>query len=185
MKEKLFLNKFLLNTEVDDFFNKCETETKTKRMLNRVAWLSGLADAQKYDAVKVFFLIAMAEVIIKLKEKRFQEYGENSNDVRKFFNEMSQDNKQKLENSFVIDEFKVKNELLDFDTIKEVFLNIRHRLSHGKDHYSFQFHDGTDTLFNPLYGWGNDRALCELKLTYSEFRKIMITTALDIIKLCF
>ncbi len=60
MKEKLFLNEFLSNTEVDDFYNKCEAETRTKRMWNRVAWLSGLADRQKYDAVKVFFLIAMA-----------------------------------------------------------------------------------------------------------------------------
>lgn len=181
---------FASKDEFKNFVEKCQRKNKTLRMLNRVQWFVELADYQKYDSVRVFFLVAMAETNIKFLEDRPENNSNGGKDVKIFFEKFPGIDKEELRKYFVA----LKRRpgplfFLSFKKIVEVILNVRHSLAHGKNHYDFRFNDGTDRLLNIMHGQtgtGNKKRAVryELKITYSKFREIMVRNAVENIKSC-
>jgi hypothetical protein len=171
----------------NNFIKKCLKKNKTRWMLNRLKWFIELADSQKYDSVKVFFLIAMAETNIKLLEDRFNDDSNEVVDVRKFFNDFSQQDKNELRRHFSKVNKSLNKESLKFDKVVEILLNVRHRLAHGKNHYDFQFHNGSDSLINIIFGEigrknRKKKIEYQLEITYKYFRKMMVRNVVENIK---
>jgi hypothetical protein len=88
---------------------------------------------------------------------------------------------------FETDEF-LKKKSFHFDKVVDILLNVRHRLVHGKNHYDFRFHDGSDTLMNIIFGQigtQNKKKSIKYKLeiTYKSFREMMIKNAVENLKL--
>ena len=82
----------------------------------------------------------------------------------------------------------LRNQCLKFGV--PAILNVRHRVAHGKNHYDFRFHDGSDDLMNIIFGEvgtkNKKRKIhYELEITYNDFRKLMIKNAIENIKGCF
>lgn len=175
------------DAEVEKFIEQCLREKKTRWMLNRLRWFVELADHQKDDSVKVFFLIAMAETNIKLSENRFRNDKYPSEDVKKFFEQFLKSDKNRLRKKFFKEDQFSSKHYFRFSTVVNALLNVRHRLAHGKDHYEFRFHDGQKNLLNLVWGEiglknKKRRIMYELALTYDDFRKLMIDNAVRNIK---
>ena len=111
-------------------------------MWNRLKWFVELADKQDYCSVKVFFLIALAEANIKLLENRFEDTDKQTEDVRKFFNYFSVEDRQFFESRFLspLDYEEIQHRVT-FKNIVEILLNVRHKVVHGKNHYQFIFNN--------------------------------------------
>lgn len=178
---------FHSDQEIENFARNCLKKRKTRWMLNRLQWFVELADYQKYDSVKTFFLIGMAETNIKLLEDRFTDNSNEVADVKKFFEKFSKQNKDELRKYFFkTDEFLNKKSF-KFDKVVDILLNVRHRVVHGKNHYDFRFHDGSDNLMNIIFGEiGTKRKKknirYELEITYKRFREMMVMKAVENIK---
>ncbi len=178
---------FHSDQEIENFARNCLKKRKTRWMLNRLQWFVELADYQKYDSVKTFFLIGMAETNIKLLEDRFTDNSNEVADVKKFFEKFSKQNKDELRKYFFkTDEFLNKKSF-KFDKVVDILLNVRHRVVHGKNHYDFRFHDGSDNLMNIIFGEiGTKRKKknirYELEITYKRFREMMVMNAVENIK---
>jgi len=181
---------FHSNQEVKDFTRKCRKEDKTNLMLNRLKWFVELSDFQKYDSVKIFFLIAMAETNIKLLEDRFPENSNETSDVEKFFDGFSKEDKDELQKYFFVEDEFFNKKTFEFKKIVNILLNVRHLLVHGKNHYNFRFHNGSDELFNLIHGEigpknKKEEIEYELEIKYDNFRRLMIKNAIENIKGCF
>lgn len=176
--------------ETEKFATKCLKKNKTRWMLNRLQWFVELSDFQKYDSVKTFFLIAMAETNIKLFENRFEDNSNETSDVKKFFSRFIKQDKDELRKYFFKTDRFLNKKTFKFDKIVGILLNARHRVAHGKNHYDFRFHDGSDNLMNIIFGEvgtkNKKRKIhYELEITYNDFRKLMIKNAIENIKGCF
>lgn len=173
--------------EVESFVQKCLKKNKTRCMLNRLQWFVELANFQKYDSVKTFFLMAMAETNIKLLENRFKDNSNEVNDVKKFFNRFSKQDKNELQKYFFKKDNFLNKKTFKFEKVVGIILNVRHRVVHGKNHYDFRFHDGSDNLMNIIFGEigtkNNKKNIrYELEITYKEFKEMMVRNAIDNIK---
>lgn len=179
---------FSSDSETEQFASKCLRENKTRFAINRLQWFVELADFQKYDSVKTFFLVAMAETNIKLLDNRFEDYGNMSRDVETFFSKFSKQDQDELRKHFFqTDEFLNKKSF-EFDTVVEILLNARHQVVHGKNHYNFRFHNGSDHLTNVIsvevgIKKTKQSIRCKLDITYKNFREIMIKNAVENIKI--
>lgn len=189
----LFADFFPSIIDAQKFGMRClDKKRKTRWMLNRVESLVGIADHQKYDSVKVFFLLAMSEVLIKLRDNRFKDIKHQVDDVKTFFDEFSDSNKQELTKLFYKSDQYLNKKSLKFKTIVSILINVRHRLAHGKFHYDFSFNNGQENLWNPIWGEIDSGVTnkkkkvikYELDMTYNDFRKIMIRNAISIIEKC-
>ncbi len=173
--------------ESENFVRKCLKKNKTRWMLNRLQWFVELADFQKYDSVKTFFLIAIAETNIKLFENRFKDNSNEVADVKKFFARFSKQDKDELRRYFFKTDKFLNKKSFKFDKVVDILLNVRHRVVHGKNHYDFRFHDGSDTLMNIIFGEigtknKKRRIRYELEITYKNFREMMIKNAIENLK---
>lgn len=181
---------FLDDIETEKFITKCLKKNKTRWMLNRLQWFVELSDFQKYDSVKTFFLIAMAETNIKLLENRFKDNSNEILDVKNFFSRFTKQDKDELRKYFFkMDKF-LNKKTFKFNKIVGILLNVRHRVAHGKNHYDFSFHDGSNDLMNIIFGEVGTKnkkrkIQYELEITYNDFRKLMIKNAIENIKGCF
>ena len=178
------------NTETEKFATKCLKKNKTRWMLNRLQWFVELSDFQKHDSIRTFFLIAMAETNIKLLENRFTDNSNETSDVQKFFSRFSKLDKNELRKYFFKTDQLLNKKTFKFEKVVNILLNVRHRLAHGKDHYQFRFHDGSDTLSNIIHGEigpinKKKKIMYYLEITYLNFRKLMIKNAIENIKGCF
>ena len=181
---------FINDAETEKFATKCLKKNKTRWMLNRLQWFVELSDFQKYDSVKTFFLIAMAETNIKLFENRFEDNSNETSDVKKFFSRFVKQDKDELRKYFFKTDRFLNKKTFKFDKIVGILLNVRHRVAHGKNHYDFRFHDGSDNLMNIIFGEVGTKnkkrkIQYELEITYNDFRKLMIKNAIENIKGCF
>jgi hypothetical protein len=181
---------FSNDSETEKFATKCLKKNKTRWMLNRLQWFVELSDFQKYDSVKTFFLIAMAETNIKLLENRFEDNSNETSDVKKFFSRFIKQDKDELRKYFFKTDRFLNKKTFKFDKIVDILLNVRHRVAHGKNHYDFRFHDGSDNLMNIIFGEVGTKnkkrkIQYELEITYNNFRKLMIKNAIENIKGCF
>lgn len=180
---------FSNDTKTEKFIIECLKKKKTRLMLNRLQWFIELSDFQKYDSVKTFFLIAMAETNIKLLEGRFDDNLNQTADVVKFFSLFTDQDKNELCKYFFKTDKHLDKKTFKFDKIVDILLNVRHRVVHGKNHYEFRFHDGSDELMNIIFGeFGPKKEkkeiYYELEITYKDFRKLMIKNAIENIKNC-
>jgi len=182
------LDPFFNNTDdLDKFVRKCSKKIFIKRTLNRVGWFVELADYQKEDSVRVFFLIAMAETNIKLLDKRFYDDQHMTKDLEDFFGSFSKTDKDILKEKFVVyGKYGIRKKIR-LETVISILSNVRHNLVHGKDHYTFTFHHAINKLSNIVSGQigkiGKKRKIqYELTLTYNEFRHLMIKYAIENIK---
>ena len=177
------------NEQLENFIKKCLKKKKTIWMLNRIKWFIKLSDYQKYDSVKVFFLIALAETNIKLFENRFNDNHEGTEDVRKFFCLFSKKDRNLLTNNFIKlpNNNQINGSKIKYDVIVDILSNVRHRLAHGKNHYDFNFNDDGQKIFNPIYGeFGSinkkQKINYELNLAYNDLKKLIIKNAIKNIK---
>ncbi len=183
---------FYFNNDIktEKFITKCLEQKKTRLMLNRLQWFVELSDHQNYDNVKVFFLIAMAETNIKLRDNRFEESDKQMEDATTFFNTFSTENKNILtDNFFTLGECLNKKPFY-FEDIVDILINVRHAVVHGKNHYSFKFHNGNESFVNlvsGVVGGKNNKKDIKynLTLTYDCFKKIMVSEAIKNIEKCF
>lgn len=179
---------FHSDQEVENFARNCLKENKTRWMLNRLQWFVELADFQRYDSVKTFFLVAMAETNIKLLENRFKDNSNEVADVKKFFARFSKQDKDELRKYFFKTDKFLNKKSFKFNKVVDILLNVRHRVVHGKNHYDFRFHDGSDNLMNIIFGEVGTKnkkksIRYELEITYKNFREMMIKNAVENIKL--
>ena len=168
-----FLTFLMTDKEKGDFVRKIYLHEKTRLMWNRLKWFVELADSQNYDSVKVFFLIALAEANIKLLGDRFDHTDKQVDDVKRFFNFFSVEDRQFLESKFlfplVYGEIQQK---VTFKNIVEILLNVRHKVVHGKNHYQFIFNNcRTEGELN------KQKFPYDLQMNYDEFRTIIIKYA--------
>ncbi len=178
------------DVEAEKFAIRCLKKNKTRLMLNRLEWFVELSDFQKYDSVKTFFLIAMAEINIKISENRFTHNSDEIADVKKFFDLFSQQDKNELRKYFFKTDRFLNKKFFNFSKVVDILLNVRHRLVHGKNHYDFRFHDGSDNLMNIIFGEigtknKKKKIQYELEITYNSFRQLMIKNAIENIKKCW
>ncbi|MEN9342373.1 MAG: hypothetical protein RIQ54_629, partial [Candidatus Parcubacteria bacterium] len=183
--------------KAEDFAKKVEkrfwskNDIKSKRMLNRLEWCVELANkGKKYDSVKVMFLVAMVEGLVKLKDGRFEDIKNSKNDILFFFRTLPQNTKNVLLKSFIKNNDRYPGESFDdIEVIGEIFYDIRNSVAHGKSHYDFMFHDGNNEKFvGDMSATGKrktDQRLTFKKhtLTYNKFCKAMIAGAIKMIKM--
>ena len=177
---------FPTDAELEKFADKCFKKQQTRFMLNRLRWFLELADYQKYDSVKLFFLIAMAETNTKLRTGRFRKNDSETADVKDFFDRFSQQDKDELRKHFFKEDRWLKKHFLRFKTVVDMLINERHKLVHGKNHYRFSFYR-SEGLMNPLWGEvgrknKKRKKKCQLTLTYGDFKKVMAMNAIENIK---
>jgi len=173
--------------KIENFARRCLKKNKTRWMLNRLQWFVELADFQKYNSVKTFFLVAMAETNIKLLEDRFKDNADEVADVKKFFEKFSKQDKDKLRKYFFKTDKFLNKKTFKFNKVVDVLLNVRHRVVHGKNHYGFRFHDGSDNLTNIIFGEIGTKKKkknirYELEITYKQFREMMVKNAVENIR---
>jgi hypothetical protein len=187
--ESVFNLSFSNGAEAKAFARTCLKKRKTRWMLNRVEWFVKLSDEQRYESVRVFFLIAMAETNIKLLESRFDDNKNQMQDVKKFFDRFSKKDKNELQTYFFTTDKFLTKRTLSFTKIVDLLSNVRHRVVHGKDHFHFRFHNGSEGLINRIIGESGStkvkrKVTYELEATYQGFRKIMIKNAIVNIGKC-
>lgn len=178
---------FVDENNLKSFIKKCLRKRRARWMLNRLQWLVELADWQKYDNVKVLFLIAMAEVNIKLLENRFKDNTRQTEDARMFFEKFLRIDREFLRKRFIKHTMTCEDKFFSFTTIVDILINVRHRVTHGKFTYDFKFSNGNDgNLLNGEIGTSKRKRTINynLNLTYSDFRKIMIKYAIKNIEKC-
>lgn len=169
---------FLSNKETENFASKCLKKPKTRFALNRLQWFVELSDSQCYDSVKVFFLIAMAERNIKLLQN---DSLTDKAAVEKFFSDFTIQDKSELTKCFFRTNGSLRKSYLRFKTIVDILQNIRHEVVHGKNHYSFRFFHGPINSITGVVGSKHNKRKVryELKLTYYDFKKLMIKNAVS------
>lgn len=162
-------------------------------MFNRVRWFIEIANEQRYDSLKVLFLLAMAETSIKFMENRYEDFRDSGPDVKKFFHKFMADDQTSLELFF---KKKKRNDIafwtkkVSFVEIIEILLNVRNTVAHGKNHYNFRFQNPSGSFINRLTCETGSRdkkkkVSVEVELTYEQLRFLMLKYAFANIEACF
>lgn len=148
---------------------------------NRIKWYSKLADDATHDSVKVLFLVAMSEAVVRLKEDKFEENSFTKEYVKLFFDKLSKEDKYTLENSFT-KETETGLYKKSLEDVIDILYDVRNSVAHGKSHYDFQFSMGEDH-FNPNMSVSGKRkeldrlSYDECTLDYKDFKNLMLNTA--------
>lgn len=192
---------FSSEEEIKKFAKKCWQKKITRWAFNRIEWYTKLADNQKEDNVKILFLIAMAEMIMRVKDGRFEDENakaQSTQDIKFFFNNLDDEYKKELTRC-IFRELNMKHDYvrrdLPCEKFAEIFSNIRHRIAHGKNSYDFRFHEREDILnsFEAIIEVKKKNKLgkfekkkgyiwCHVELSYERFRRMMVENTLKILK---
>jgi len=196
-----FLKPFFENNEdkAQSFIEKCLAKKKTLRMLNRLHWLTEVADGLEKvkkgrPALKLVFLITIIEsiAILRLGKKKTKNLS-SLTIIKDFFQFISEKDKTTIRLKFKRTLLSIKHHTLRFSSIIKIFYNVRNSVVHEGDFYSFSFQnekskqeDAEQMTYGKLGTRKRKRRVClDLKLTYEEFRDIVIRTAIANIKSLF
>ncbi|MDB5204919.1 MAG: hypothetical protein JWP09_947 [Candidatus Taylorbacteria bacterium] len=176
------------------FIKKCLRKLKTRRMLLRAQWYLDIADDQELvrqnrPALKIIFLIALAEAVTKMKTGR-NAIG-SFDAIKRFFAFTSEQDKEKILLGFTRTLLSPKHHSLRFSSILRILYEIRNQAVHGEDYYSFSLPNEADKIKRAGYtDWGfitssslgkkgkKRRISLDISLTYEELRDIVRRTAI-------
>ena len=169
-------------------------------MLLCAQWYTQIADDQEKvrnnrPALKIIFLVALAESIAK------QRIGINkiksSESLKKFFDLVLPEDKKIMMCDFQRALTKPGHHTLLFSSIIKILYEVRNKAVHGEDYFSFSFLDkkqknefenqGYNSWSFMTFGYlgkpyKKRQIALSLKITYDEFRDIVVRTAIENIK---
>lgn len=194
-----FLKEFL-NEETESFIERCSKNDRTNRMLNQICWLTDIADnlpkiKERRPALQVVFLMTAMECIakIRLDEEEANEIS-SFGAVKEFLKFISEGDKKDIEAKFQrqIEENPHDKEL-DYQDIIKILYNVRNDVIHEGMFYDFFFATEENKQENVSQqnsgNLGNKQnkeiIWLSVKLTYKEFRNIVVKTAIANIKSLF
>jgi hypothetical protein len=174
----------------EKFIRKCLTKQKTRRMLNRAQWYSEIADAMeevkpRKTALKIIFLMSLAEGVstLKIGKKESKSLG-SFKTIKKFFEYISDDDKQRLIKNIKNLSSSSSSKNLRFSSIIRLLYDIRNKAVHGEDYFSFSLEAGMITSVKT--GKKNKRhKVINTSLAYKELRDIFRRTAIANIEAIF
>lgn len=187
---------FSSRNETRKFLYKCLQKITTRRMMLRVVWYVDIADQmpkvkQGRPSLQIAFLISMAEQIARRRYTKTQANRLGSQKlVLDFYSYVTTSDKTLLES-------RVRRLLgprptspLRFTSIIRILYDVRNRVFHGLDFWSFSLQKPQGRTNLITSGWlgkmnRKRRVSLDVSLKYKDLRDLTIRTAIENIKLLF
>lgn len=198
---QLIIQPFFKNREEgNNFIKKCLVRLKTRRILLLLQWYIEIADGMKKvkqnrPALCLVFLMSLAESVARQRMVVSNNYSLAT--ISKFFECISQEDKEKLRRGFRRSLLNPKTHTLRFSSIVRILYDIRNRAVHGEDFWSFnllrkeekeKYHQEQYTSYGMITSGSlgkkgkKKRVSLDIALTYEDLRDIFVRTAIANIK---
>lgn len=181
----------LLEPHIKDsrsFVKECLRKKQTRHMLLLTQWYADIADdvriAHDQDPLRIIFLFSLAEGVAKQREKNANDDSRSSEYCLKFFQHISQSDKDTLETKVRGVYSKPGSDQLHLRTILNVLYNVRSDAVHGRRFWEFSLSKKSDgkyprMVYGPVGKPNRKRkAVLNISLTFSELRNIFVRTAI-------
>lgn len=197
---KLLQPFFIDKSEGNNFIKKCLIRLKTRRILLLLQWYIEIADdmkkvKQNRPALCLVFLMSLAESVARQRMVVSNNYSLAT--ISKFFECISQEDKESLQRGFKRALLGPKTHTLRFSSIVRILYDIRNKAVHGEDFWSFNLlkKEEKEKYQQERYAsYGmitsgslgkrgkKKRVSLDIALTYEDLRDIFLRTAIANIK---